>query len=364
MTPPSEDSLLRPARPGSLAVARWCAAQGWPVHPLVPGGKTPPGNCADCQSSGHPPAGCPCRAAGRWCHGFHAASTDASLLDRWWGGTPALGVAVACGPAGLVVLDVDAHNDPVPARDRVLPGIAIHDGVDLTGLANGFHTLALLAALRNQPDPALDASTLRVRTPSGGLHLWYRAPAGRKFLCSSGSSPGRALAWQVDVRAHGGYIIAPGTVTAAGVYEPVGAAREPAPLPAWLAQELGRTGHDEALAAVRPAVRELPARGRQAVVAAGGGRTAAERLLLTVLSEVTGCQLLAQGAGFSDKLNRAAFTAGGLAAAGYLPEAEAERVLVEAAAAARPGQDRRAAQIIRSGLAAGARRPLHPEGRP
>ncbi|MFC8453094.1 bifunctional DNA primase/polymerase [Kitasatospora sp. NPDC057223] len=334
------------------------------MHPLIPGGKTPPGNCVDCQQPGHRPAACPCRKAGRWCHGFHAASTDSSLIERWWGANAALGVAVACGPAGLVVIDIDAHDDPVPARDRVLPGIAIHDGVDLTGLANGYHTLALLAALRGQPDPAADESTLRVRTPAGGLHLWYRAPAGRKFLCSSGSSTGRALAWQVDIRAHGGYIIAPGTATAAGVYEPVSGPREPALLPDWLAHELGRTGHDEALAAARPAAREMPARGRQAVLAAGGGRTAADRLLLTALSEVTACQLLAQGAGFSDKLNRAAFTAGGLTAAGYLAEAEAQRMLTEAAAAARPGQERRAAQIIRSGLAAGARRPLHPEGRP
>jgi hypothetical protein len=30
----------------------------------------------------------------------------------------------------------------------------------------------------------------------------------------------------------------------------------------------------------------------------------------------------------------------------------------------RPGQERRAAQIIQSGLAAGERRPLHPERRP
>ncbi|MFJ6776466.1 DNA primase, partial [Kitasatospora sp. NPDC091257] len=32
-------------QPDALAVARWCAAQGWPVHPLAPGRKTPPANC-------------------------------------------------------------------------------------------------------------------------------------------------------------------------------------------------------------------------------------------------------------------------------------------------------------------------------
>ncbi len=362
MTSYTEDNRLRPSA-GSLAVARWCAQQGWPVHPLIAGGKTPPGNCEACQAPGHRRAGCGCRAAGRWCHGFHAATTDPQLLERWWGRYPTLGVAVACGPAELVVIDVDAHNDPLPSRERVLPGVVIHDGVDLSGLADGFHTLALLAALRGQPDPAADESTLRVRTPSGGLHLWYRAPDGRKFLCSSGSSPSRALAWQVDVRAHGGYIVAPGTVIAAGTYEPLGDVREPAPLPSWLADELTRTGHDEATTLPRPVAPAVPPRARQAVIAAGGGRSAAERVLLTALSEVTACRSHPDGAGFSDKLNRAAFTAGGLTAASYLPEVQALRALTQAAAFARPGQERRAEQIISSGFAAGARRPFHPEGR-
>ncbi|WP_406182173.1 bifunctional DNA primase/polymerase [Streptomyces canus] len=98
---------------------------------------------------------------------------------------------------------------PPPARDRILPDIPIGDHIDLTGLANGFHTLAVLAALRGQQSPADDASTLRVHTPSGGLHVWYRATDNRPWRSSAGSSPGRALAWQVDIRAHGSYIIAP-----------------------------------------------------------------------------------------------------------------------------------------------------------
>ncbi|MFD8315693.1 DNA primase, partial [Streptomyces sp. NPDC059694] len=34
-----------PAGPRSVDVARWCAEQGWPVHPLAAGRKTPAGNC-------------------------------------------------------------------------------------------------------------------------------------------------------------------------------------------------------------------------------------------------------------------------------------------------------------------------------
>ncbi|WP_433259798.1 bifunctional DNA primase/polymerase (plasmid) [Streptosporangium sp. CA-135522] len=346
-------------------MARWCAAQGWPVHPLAPRRKSPAGNCRPCKEDNHLPAACACLKNGRWCHGFHAATLNPDLITSWWSARPAFGVGVACGPAHLVVVDIDAHPKPVPPRDRILPGIPIHDQVDLTGLAMGFHTLALLAALRGAPDPAEDESTMRVRTPSGGLHVWYRTDAARPFLCSNGSSTGRPLAWQVDIRGEGGYIIAPGTQTIDGTYTALGDCRRPAPLPDWLAQELIRTGHLPAAAPAPPPASPpvVPARARQAVIAAGGGRTRVTRILQTVLAEVTACAAVPQGAGFSDKLNRAAYTAGGLVASGHLSEAEAEQLLTEAAGQARPGQERRCAQIIRSGLTAGAGRPFHIEGR-
>jgi hypothetical protein len=268
---------------------------------------------------------------------------------------------VSCGPAGLVVIDIDAHPAQPPTRDRILPGIPIADQVDLTGLANGFHTLAILAALHGQPSPADDTATLRVRTPSGGLHVWYRAGDGRRWQSSVGSSPGRALAWQVDIRAHGSYIIAPGTTTQHGTYTPIGDTREPAPLPLWIAQELERTGHLPS--PTTPTPRPVPPRARQAVLAAGGGRDGLQRILASVLAPVQACGQIAEGAGFSDTLNRAAYTLGGLIAAGRLPQEEAEQALKETAAAARPGQERRIEQIIRSGLTAGLKRPLYGNGR-
>ncbi|MFJ3624335.1 bifunctional DNA primase/polymerase [Streptomyces iakyrus] len=342
-------------------MARWCAGRGWPVHPLAPGRKTPAGNCASCREPGHTYVGCGCPAAGRWCHGFRAATLDATRIEQWWGANPGLGVGVACGPAGLVIIDIDAHERRLPERNRLLPGIGIPDDVDLTGLANGFHTLGLLAALRGVTSPADDDTTLRVRTPSGGLHVWYRAHPGHQWQCSTGSGGGRALAWQADVRACGGYIVAPGTSTEAGAYEPVGAVREPAPLPGWLARELDRTGH---LPPARgPVPRTVPPRARQAVIAAGGGRGAAGRALAGLLTEVAGCAAVTEGAAFSEKLNRAAYTAGGLVAAGHLSSDEAERALAEAAEYARPGQERRYRAIIRSGLGAGRLRPLSLGGR-
>lgn len=345
----------------SLATARWCADRGWPVHPLSPGRKTPAGNCEACRAPGHTHRGCGCPAAGRWCHGFHAATLDHARIGQWWGANPRFGVGIACGPAGLVVVDIDAHAQALPDRDRLLPGIEISADVDLTGLANGFHTLGVLAALRGERSPAEDTTTLRVRTPSGGLHVWYRAHGGQRWLCSAGSGGGRSLAWQVDVRAHGGYIVAPGTVTEAGVYEPVGQVREPVPLPGWLARELQRTGHLPP--AHVPVPRPVPPRARQAVRAAGGGQAAAGRALAVLLAEVAACAAVPEGAGFSERLNRAAYTAGGLVAAGHLAEEEAEQVLTEAAEYARPGQERRYRAIIRGGLSAGRLRPLSPGGR-
>ncbi|MFJ1796579.1 bifunctional DNA primase/polymerase [Kitasatospora griseola] len=341
-------------------LARWCASQGWPVHPLTPRSKLPAANCSRCAARGHTADGCPCLPARRWCHGFLAAVTDPDTIASWWSANPAFGVGVACGPAGLVVIDVDAHTSPVPARNRLLPGIDIPDHVDLTGLANGFHTLALLAALRGQPSPADDTTTLRVRTPSGGTHIWYRAHPHLPVRSSAGSGKTRALAWQVDIRAHGGYIIAPGTTTTAGTYTVIGDTKTPAPLPTWLAGELLRTHHAD-----RPSPAPAPGpppRARQAV-SASAGHTGAPRALTTLLDDVRACASVSEGTGFSEKLNRAAFTAGGLVAAGFLADSRAEDLLHEAARAARPDQHRRSESIIRSALAAGARQPLHPRGR-
>ncbi|MET9760084.1 bifunctional DNA primase/polymerase [Streptomyces sp. NPDC006372] len=344
----------------SLLTAQWCARRGWPVHPLAPGHKTPPGNCSNCRTNTHAPSDCPCLPAGRWCHSFYAATLNQHRIQQWWGNNPAFGIGVSCGPARLIVIDIDAHEAEPPARDRILPGIPVGDHVDLTGLATGFHTLAVLAALRGQNSPAEDTNTLRVRTPSGGLHVWYRATSNRQWLSSVGSTPGRALAWQVDIRAHGSYIVAPGTTTHHGTYTPLGDTREPAALPLWLAQELDRTGHLPAPSI--PAPRPVPPRAQQAVLAAGGGRQTAENTLASILAPVEACGQVSEGAGFSDALNRAAFTLGGLIAAGRLPQ-EAEQTLKDTAAAVRPGQDMRIQQIIRSGLAAGMQRPLHSSGR-
>ncbi|MFJ3310134.1 bifunctional DNA primase/polymerase [Streptomyces sp. NPDC086549] len=340
-------------------MARWCAAQGWPVHPLAPGRKTPAANCPECRDRNHNPRTCPCLPAARPCHGFHAATTRTDSIDTWWGEHPAAGVGVACGPAHLVVIDIDAHRAPVPDRTRLLPGIPIPDTVNLAGLASGFDTLALLAAYRGQPDPALDQETLRVRTPSGGLHVWYRNPdPERRFRCSTGSSPKTALAWQVDIRSDGGYIIAPGTRTSDGAYQAEGPARLPAPLPAWLENELIRTGH-----LITPPPSQPPAAPPHPR-SPHRAPSAAHRVIAPLIEQVTACAAAPEGTAFTEKLNRAAYTAGGLAAAGHLDEAAVRDQLLQTANQARPAQSARNEKIIDSGLAAGAAHPFRLEGRP
>ncbi|GGM25515.1 hypothetical protein GCM10010129_82570 [Streptomyces fumigatiscleroticus] len=371
------------------SVAQWCAAQGWPVHPLAPGRKTPAANCSECRRSRHAPADCPCLPAGRPCHGFHAATTDPERIDGWWAATPSAGVGVACGPADLVVIDIDAHAAEVPDRGRLLPGIHIPEQVKLDGLASGFDTLALLAAFRGRPDPACDEGTLRVRTPSGGLHVWYRNPdPATRFRCSTGSGSRAALAWQVDVRADGGYIVAPSTRTAQGVYRAVGSARTPAALPEWLRDELVRTGHVVTTAPPAPAgAASGPGRPGSAPAgtgsAPGGSRPrtvgaprngvpttprrartgAAHRILDPLIAQVARCAEAPEGTAFTEKLNRAAYTAGGLIAAGHLDHAGIRDRLVRVAHHARPWQQARNETIVDDALAVGSARPLHPEGR-
>ncbi|MFD6530947.1 bifunctional DNA primase/polymerase [Streptomyces sp. NPDC060184] len=346
-----------------LAVARWCAAQGWPVHPLAAGRKTPVRNCPACRGSRHTPAMCPCLPEGRPCHGFHAATTDAALVDRWWNGARSLGVGVACGPAELVVIDIDAHQAPVPDRGRLLPGIEIPQEVRLDGLASGFDTLALLAAYRRETSPAQDVDTLRVRTPSGGLHVWYLNPEpSTRYRCSTGSARHTALAWQVDVRADGGYIVAPGTRTPQGTYRAEGRARRPAVLPEWLRRELRRTGH-----VVEPPkpVPPAPRVSRTAPRSSARPRAAtAEHLLDPLIEVVAACAVAPEGTGFSEKLNRAAYTAGGLVGGGHLDHGIVRDRLVRVAHHVRPRQRSRNENIVDAALAVGSVRPLHPEGRP
>lgn len=166
--------LPPPASPSVLEWASIYAAGGLPPMPVRANGKTP------------------------LAHGWQSATLDdtRTLLAA----NPGANLAIAV-PAGFVVLDVDVK-----------------------GSADGRATLAAFE-LQHEPLP----STLRAATPSGGMHLWFRVPAGVDVPNAVGFAPG------LDTRSGGkGYVLAAPSVIDGRPYRWENWGAEIAPLPDWL----------------------------------------------------------------------------------------------------------------------------------
>ncbi|NBM20147.1 bifunctional DNA primase/polymerase [Streptomyces sp. GC420] len=198
-----------------LRAALDTAARGWPVIPLRPGGKRP---------AGHGEERCP--GTGRCAAGHRTpeqrATTDPHVIRAAWALRP-WNVAVATGPAGLLVVDLDTLKPK-----------------DEKGTPCGATSFKALCERAGHAVPA----TYRVRTPSGGQHLYFTAPDGARLKSTAGR-----LAPKIDTRAWGGYVVAPGSTTAAGAYE-VADPSPVAPLPGWLARLLA----ERTAPTVRPVV--------------------------------------------------------------------------------------------------------------
>lgn len=109
-------------------------------------------------------------------HGFHDASTDIGQIEAWWSSIPNASLAIPTGSAsGVVVVDVDVH-----------------------GRVNGYE-----AATRTRQAGLLSGWELMVRTPSGGMHLYYPATDAAEQRSWQSASSG------IDFRGDGGYIIIP-----------------------------------------------------------------------------------------------------------------------------------------------------------
>jgi hypothetical protein len=147
-----------------LAAALAYAARGWPVFPCVANGKEPVTP-----------------------HGFKDATTDPHVITAWWARAPRRNVAVATGAPGPDVLDVDVKNGA--------PGMELFERARRAGLLRG------AAAI--------------VRTPSGGLHLWFDGTDQ-----AQGAIPPRKA---LELKAHLGYVLLPPSYveadTYAGTYE-------------------------------------------------------------------------------------------------------------------------------------------------
>ncbi|OII65272.1 DNA primase [Streptomyces sp. CC53] len=241
MTQPTEDrrALLQNA-------ALDAAERGWHVFPLRPGVKRP---------ALHREERCPRTGA---CAGGHRkweqrATTDPDRIRAAWA-TGAFNVGIATGPSNLVVVDLDMPK-----------------GKGSSDAPCGATTFGALCERAGQAVPA----TRTVRTATGGTHLYFTAPPGIRLTNTAGT-----LAPLVDTRAHGGYVVAPGSATPAGTYT-VEDDRPPVPLPEWLCSRLARRHASRGLSvapvavgASRRATAALNAETAAVAAAFEGGRNA------------------------------------------------------------------------------------------
>ncbi|MFF4378754.1 bifunctional DNA primase/polymerase [Kitasatospora sp. NPDC001547] len=189
--------------------------RGWHVFPLLPRSKRP---------ALHPAATCPRTGPCTTGHqGWEQRATlDPGIVRRTWLHGP-YGVGLATGPSNLVVVDLDT-----PKPGAVPPQEWANEQV-----ADGFDVLYALCERNGQPFPD---DTYSVITPSGGLHLYFTAPAGTALRNTAGQH-GSGLGWLIDTRAGGGYVVAAGSTVDGRRYE-VGRDTAPAPLPGWITRLL------------------------------------------------------------------------------------------------------------------------------
>ena len=276
------------------------ATRGWPVFPLRPGDKRP--------------------AIRDW---ETRATTDLDRIHRAWAAGP-YNIGVACGPARLVVIDLDSPK----------PGTDVPARWQRPGIVNGADVFALLA---EHAGVRLPVQTYSVSTAGGGSqHLYFSAPPDGP---SPRNTAGR-LGWLIDTRAAGGYVVGAGSQITGRSYRrildlPV------APLPGWISTLLNNNDDRQPAPTTGQLIEAVKHPSRYAATALGAE-----------LDRV----LAARPGGRNHTLNQAAFALGQLAAAGFLPAGLAGEALTQAAnAIGLPAGE--AAGTIRSGLNAGARNP-------
>ena len=276
-----------PASCSALGAALDYAARGWLVFPCAIAAKTPV--CS---------------------RGFKEATGNPATIKRWWRAQD-YNIAVATGVVSKVwVLDVDG--------------------------AIGAATLGLLEAQHGALPATLCSAT------GSGCHLWFVADAP---LPSSVGRVGLGL----DVRADGGYVLAPPSVHPDGpIYQWIDA-MAPAIAPDWLIR----------LARRRPGAPVIPhaAARRHVGPSDAYGRAALDAEIAALANTAPG--------GRNHALNRASFSLHQLVAGGELDGAEVQARLIEAATAnglmADPHDGPRAVlATIRSGARAGL---AHPRSR-
>jgi len=115
-------------------------------------------------------------------HGCKDATKDRAQVESWWAQYPSANIGIATGQInGLLVIDVDVKHDQGKYGDESLK--------------------ALESELGELPE------TWVAITGSGGLHYYFRYPEGHDIRNSASQ-----LAQDIDIRAQGGYVVAPPSV--------------------------------------------------------------------------------------------------------------------------------------------------------
>jgi hypothetical protein len=291
-----DDPDMTCADPTLLRSALELTVRGWHVFPCTPGDKRP-------------------ALRGNW---QDLATVAPDRIRVWWTRRP-YNIGIACGTSGLAVIDLDVSRDGYPST-----------ALEADLLTSGADAFAALCREHGEPFPP---DTFSVDTPSGGRHFYF-AVSDRTVRNSAGH-----LGPHIDVRADGGYVIAPGSRIGRRAYR-VRDSASLAPLPSWV-RELLRNNPSPTTAA------------RRRAIPSGAGRTA---YAMAALRDETRLVATARPGTRNATLNRAAFSLGQLVAAGLIPPVAVARAL--AGAAERAGLPKHEARrTIRSGLTAGSGRP-------
>lgn len=111
-------------------------------------------------------------------------SSDPAQIRKWWDVCPEAMIGLPCGTVnGMAVLDIDVRST-----------------------VDGFESL-------KSKSYEIPQGTFAVSTPSGGKHYYFKLRDGELIRNSAGKI-GRGI----DVRGEGGYVIAPPSFNAAGIY--------------------------------------------------------------------------------------------------------------------------------------------------
>ncbi len=249
------------------------------------------------------------------------STDDQSKIMTWWSRWPDAAIAIDIAKSALIVIDADRHD-------------ANADGV------------AAVASIFDDHNYRADNVPI-VSTPNRGTHYYFRQPPGDPFG-NADSKPyrGRKLREMgINIRGHGGYTIAPGTVMEDGrVYELFGDMAKIPVLPDFFAAILAGNDTPPKAPAVRPVKRtEINDKRLQAYC---------DR----VVSDECASVETAPSGTRNNTLNEAAFSLGTLVGAGWLSEGEVYALLFNSAMQAGLGEAE-SRKTINSGLAAGIKQP-------